>query len=370
METLQQENYTVPGMPPLKRQSRTVSFFEYWPTWVFYVPVVFQWIALSIRHRSLSLPLIANPSIPLSGMIGYSKSDVLDAAGPIAQENILPFITHRADGSGEVELSDIYQRLEERGLALPLVGKPDMGCRGAGVQLLKSDTDLKTYLNSFPEGGTFMLQKLSNWEPEVGISYVREPDLKQGVVISLALKYSPYVVGDGRHTLAELLGDDERAGPLKHLYAERHQSMMDQVIPMNEPFRLVFAANHCRGAIHRDGHEYITEALLKKLDEIFHDIPNFHYGRLDAKFKDIESLTQGETMEIVEINCANSEPLHIWDSDTKLSKALKALLQQYGMLFKIGSQNRKRGHRPPGLTALWKAWQRERKLVAQYPETD
>ena len=357
-------------MPPLEHTAKAVSAFEFWPTWLIYLPVVFQWLGLAIRYRSLSLPLTANPEIPLSGMVGFSKSDLLASAAPQSQAKILPFITHRVGGNRDAQLAFIHRQLQQQQLALPLVGKPDMGCRGAGVCLLETEQELAEYLQSYPDGSTFMLQKLASWEPEAGVFYIREPGAGNGQIISLALKYSPYLVGDGRSTLAELLAADPRAGQLQHLYRERHRQVLDTVLPAGEPYRLVFSASHCRGAVFRNGNQYISEALTRQLDNILGGLPEFYYGRLDIKFRDTDSLSRGEHLEIVEINGASSEALHIWDSETKLLDAWRALLHQYRTLFRIGHQNRRRGHRPPGVLALLRAWQHERKLVQQYPDTD
>ena len=152
------QSYSVPGMPQLEHSKRAVSRFEFWPTWLVYLPVVFQWLGLAIRYRSLSLPLVANPNIPLSGMVGFSKSDLMAAANERSQAFILPFITHRASGNWQNDLADIHRNLADKGLSLPLVGKPDLGCRGAGVCLLKTEQELEDYLRSYPPESTFMLQ--------------------------------------------------------------------------------------------------------------------------------------------------------------------------------------------------------------------
>ena len=82
------------GMPPLVLQCRPTSFFEFWPAWAMYFPFALQWLLLPVRYRSLSLPLIANPAIPLSGMVGVAKTEVFDAAGETARQWILPWITY------------------------------------------------------------------------------------------------------------------------------------------------------------------------------------------------------------------------------------------------------------------------------------
>ena len=83
-------SYVPVGMPALDNTGRATSFFEFWPIWLMYIPVAIQWLFLAVRYQSLSLPLIANPGIPLSGMVGVSKSAVFDLAGYYARQWILP----------------------------------------------------------------------------------------------------------------------------------------------------------------------------------------------------------------------------------------------------------------------------------------
>jgi hypothetical protein len=170
--------------------------------------------------------------------------------------------------------------------------------------------------------------------------------------------------------LGELIAQDPRAGELLHLYRSRHVTRWHDVIPKEEPYRLVFAASHSRGAIFRDAGELINARLAQSLDKIFEDIPGFYYGRLDVKFKNVESLSAGIDFNIIEINGASSESINIWDRNAGLSMAVKTLLQQYLTLFKLGNVSRKRGSRPPGLVALYRAWRFENNLVKQYPQND
>ena len=358
-------------MPPLDMSGRKTSFFEFWPVWLMYVPVVIFWILLAIRYRSLSLPLIANPAIPLSGMVGVAKSAVFETAGNKARECILPWCIYEVvAGSVEEQYSSVLEILQAHNLALPIVGKPDFGCRGVGVKLINSGKELRDYLVSFPVGGSIQFQKLSEWDAEAGVFYVRDPESNIGEITSLTLKYTPYVVGDGISTLAELIAADPRAGNLQHLYYERHECQWRKVIPEGEPYRLAFAASHSRGAIFRDASYLIDIKLTQSLDRVFDDIPGYFYGRLDIKFEDVESLKLGKKFDIIEINGASSESINIWDRNTNLLVAIRTLLQQYHTLFKLGHINRKDGYEPPGLIQLFKAWRYENDLVKKYPCND
>lgn len=364
-------SYVPEGMPPLDLGGRSTSYFEFWPMWLMYVPVVLQWLLLSLRYRSLSLPLIASPAVPLSGMVGVAKSAVFDVAGPEARDWILPWMVYEVTAeNADHQAMTVEAGLGLMKLALPVVGKPNIGCRGSGVKLLKTRAQLAAYISEFPQGGSIQFQQLSRWEPEAGVFYVRHPDTEQGEITSLTLKYTPYVVGDGSSTLRQLIDRDPRAGELAHLYQQRHAGNLDQVIADGEPYRLVFSASHCRGAVFRDGNEYIDSRLVKALDRIFDDIPGYYYGRLDIKFRDLQNLQAGYDFEIIEINGASSESIHIWDRNARLADAFAALLQQYSTLFKLGAANRRRGHKTPGLMALIRAWRYESNLVKQYPHND
>lgn len=363
--------YVTEGMPPLDTRGKQTSFFEFWPTWLIYLPVVIQSLLLAVRYRSLSLPLIANPSLPLSGMVGVPKSRLLSTASRDCAQAILSWFVHTKTTAPLPEQESlIEQEMAAHGLCFPLVAKPDIGCRGSGVKLVHNNQQLRRTLACYPTGAGMMLQQLANWEPEAGVFYVREPSQPQGRIISMALKYSPYVVGDGVHTLAELIANDARAGALQHLYRQRHRAVLHKILPAGESFRLVFSASHCRGAIFRDAKHYITPALSAQIDALMQQLPNFYYGRLDIKFRDIDSLMQGHNIQIIEINSASSESLHIWDRNTTLRAAIGSLLFQYRTLFTLGAANRARGYQPPPLSALLKAWQQERKLTQFHPDTD
>lgn len=363
--------YVTPGMPPLDLSGRSTSFFEFWPAWVMYFPVAIQWLVLSIRYRSLSLPLLANPAVFLSGMVGVSKSAVFDAAGMQARKWILDWISYElTDQPVDEQLARLEELIGRSSFTYPLVAKPELGCRGIGVKLMQDSKQLLAFLENFPPGSCIQLQRLSEWEPEAGIFYVRYPDKQRGEIFSLALKYTPYVVGDGERTLKELIAADPRAGELMSLYESRHRHHWDTVPEKGKPQRLIFAASHSRGAIFREASDYITDALSQTLDKIFADIPGVYYGRLDVKFRDMEALMRGEDFDIIEINGASSESINIWDRNTGFSAAVKTLLMQYSILFRLGYQNRKLGHKTPGLPALIRAWRKETKLLKSYPQND
>ncbi|MDV7103321.1 D-alanine--D-alanine ligase [Vibrio sp. TH_r3] len=358
-------------MPEMDKSGPEISRYEFWPTWFFYAPVVVQSLWHSLKYRDIGLPLIANPSILLSGMVGESKKDILNLAGKKAKQWILPFCTLRKNNQAmAIQLKDALEAMEYQNLKFPVVAKPDKGCRGAGVRLVHNEKQLIDYIEKFPVSADYLLQKKSDYDAEVGVFYMRYPGESQGQVFSITLKYAPYVEGDGQQTLEQLIHNDPRAGQLSHIYKQRHQHKLKWVIPKGLEFRLAFAGSHSRGSIFKNGNQYISKQLTQQLDQIFDDFDGFHYGRLDIKFKNIDSLMAGEDFQIIEINGASSEATHIWDSKTSLKEIFSTLLFQYRSLYKIGYLQKKAGHKTPKLRTLFKALKEERNLTKQYPSTD
>lgn len=365
------EAYVAPGMPTIDHGNRAVSRFEFWPLWAMYIPVALQWLVLAIRYRSLTLPLIANPRLPVSGMMGVGKSTIMSQSTGEAKRAILPWFAYQIDGrTKSAQTAKLLIKANREGFDLPFVCKPDIGCRGSGVKLIANLAELDACLSAYPIGARIIVQKLSRYEPEAGVFYVRHPDHSVGTVVSLALKYSPYVVGDGASTLAELIGRDKRAGRLTHLYEGRHRDRLHEIIPSGHPYRLIFANSHSRGSIFRDGRQFITPALTSAIDDIMKGLPDFHYGRLDVRFPDVAQLAEGRNLEVVEINAASSESLHIWDHSAKLGDAYATLMGQYRTLFRIGAATRRNGAATPPLREVIARWRAEHQLVAFHPPTD
>ncbi len=88
------------------------------------------------------------------------------------------------------------------------------------------------------------------------------------------------------------------------------------------------------------------------------------------KYADLAQLKAGKALEIVEINGASSEAIHIWDKNARFSDAIRTLLWQYHTLFRNGHTLRRRGVAVPSFGHLIKAWRHEKRLTAYYPETD
>jgi hypothetical protein len=356
------------GMPPLDMSGRQISFFEFWPQRYFYAPIFLYWLWLTVRHGGFTLPTISNPLFPMGGWVGESKATVFEYAGPYARRFIAPWAT--LDRTPNLTVARALEVAAQAGLSLPFVAKPDMGCRGAGVRRVRSKAELADYIAAFPMNERIVFQALVDHEAEAGVFYIRKPNETRGRIVSLTLKYFPYVYGDGRSTLAELIARDPRAGQLQHIYLPRHKRRLDWVVPKGQPFRIAFAGSHSRGTIFRNGNHLITEAMTDAFDRIGKDIKEFYFGRFDVRFPDIEDLRAGRNFIVVEVNGAGAEATHIWDRHITLWEAYRALAHQYRALWETGAQNVKRGFKPARLKDLIRAYRHETRLWAQYPLTE
>jgi hypothetical protein len=356
-------------MPPLDLGGPAVSFFEFWPQGTFYAPMMVYWLWLSAKHGGrFTLPTSANPLFPMGGWVGESKAAVFDLAGAYARRFIAPWTAFV-----RVQNATAAQALvqaQEAGLAFPFVAKPDMGCRGVGVRRIRNEAELAAYIDAYPVDNRIVFQELVDHEAEAGVFYVRKPGEARGRIISLTLKYFPYVYGDGRSTLRELIENDRRAGPLAHIYLPRHKDRLGMVLKPGEPYRIAFAGSHSRGTIFRNGNAFVTEAMTDAFDAIAKDVKEFYFGRFDVRFPSIADLQAGRNFTIVEINGAGAECTHIWDRNTKLGEAYAALMRQYAAMWEIGAANARRGFKPARVRDLYRAYREEVRLWGQYPLTE
>jgi len=368
-------------------EDRVTSVFEFWPPWVFYFPVFVYWLWLAIRYRGLLLPTAANPSIYSGGFIGESKEQILRLLSPDDQSSVAAFVAVDAPADpADVDraVTKAMAAMREAQLDFPVVAKPDVGQRGAGVRPVRDESELRRYLERFPRRRRVILQELVGFadDPgaggpdsnlsaarEAGVLYWRHPEADQGTLFSVTLKIFPTLSGDGRRTLRELVADDPRAQRLKHIYLRRLSRQADMVIPEGERVPLVFAGNHSQGTIFRDGTHLKTPQLEQRVDQIAKRIPGFHFGRFDVRFDDLGDFLVGRDFKIIEINGASAEATHIWDASIRLTEAYSVLFTQFRTLFEIGAANRHRGHRPIGLAQFLKDVLAYRRLARDYPST-
>ncbi len=344
-----------------------ISRLEFLPGWVTYGPIVATWIALGLWYRDLSLPTAANPTISTGGLCGEAKSAILDLAHGSARNWIAPYTVLE---TGADDLARACQTMEAAGLSLPIVIKPDIGCNGTGVRLVRTRQALADALAAFPRGVALVLQAFVPYPGEAGIFYIRMPGEATGRVTSLTLKTPPMVVGDGRSSLRALILADPRHARLQALYLGRLAARLHEVPPQGEAVQLVFAGNHCKGSIFANGASDITPALTARIEAIARAIPDFHFGRFDVRFSSTAALRRGEDFQIIEINGVGAEATHIWDPSTSLWDIWAVQLRHYGAAWRIARDLRAAGARSSGIGVMYRDWRNQRRLMASYPLND
>jgi hypothetical protein len=345
----------------------------------FYLLPTLMWLALSLRHGSLTLPSVANPTMEAGGLWGESKAQGLGLFGPQGRRRLAPFIEvicgalPPADDPGAIAKARhdrdqaVLARLAAAGVELPIVAKPDRGYQGWGVRVVHTTQELGAYLDGPPPGATVILQELVDFRYEAGIFYIRPPKEERGRIASMAFVMPPHVVGDGRRTVAELAAAHRVLRPNLDIYQSRNPGTWDSVPAPGSIHELTNARSARLGAVYRDALHLVTPALEKAIGDISSEIPDFHFGRYDVRFRSVEELMEGKGFRIVELNGAGAEMLHIWDGTTSLATAYKTLWRQYRRLFSIAADMRRQGHRPVGIGQMIRLQREQERLRRNYP---
>ncbi|HEX9800475.1 MAG TPA: VTT domain-containing protein [Thermoanaerobaculia bacterium] len=326
---------------------RRLTTWEFWPLWLFQIPVVLHWLWLGLRHRNWTLFTAANPGIPAGGFVLESKSAILGAVGerdavPALRKLVLPDAAHE-------RVSLVRAAHAEASFGFPVVGKPDVGERGEGVTILRDAAALDAWAERAPREA--ILQRYVAGV-EYGVFYARRPDEPEGWIFSITAKELPTVSGDGGRTLEELILADDRAVSMAPTYFERNAERLDSVPAAGARVRLVEIGNHCRGAIFRDGRPLATPALARRIDEIAQSFPGFHFGRFDVRAPSPAAFRDGRGLQVLEINGVTSEATHIYAPGASLLAAYRTLFAQWRLCFEIGAANAARGARIAGFGEL------------------
>ncbi|MEO8276322.1 MAG: hypothetical protein ABI639_08885 [Thermoanaerobaculia bacterium] len=348
------------------RSSHPIGAFEQLPKWLNLVPMVAQWLWLGLRHRSLTLPSTVNPGITSGGLVGEGKQEYFAAMGPLARAATAPHLLVRV---GAEDPARILERMLEAGLAFPLVAKPDLGWCGYGVRLLADAVDLQRYLRSYPAREDLILQRYLAAPGEAGLFYMRHPDAPRGELIGVLLRHFPRVVGDGRQTIAELVGSDGRLA--RTTRGAQHECRYEALsIPARgEVVRLSLIGSTRVGGLYEDGSDLINPALTERVEAIARDMGPFHVGRFDVRYTDRDSLSRGD-FTIMEVNGAGSEAVHAWDPKYSISDVYRIVFAKQRRLFAIGAAMRRSGHRPIGVAQLARLHLRQQRLMRSYPPSN
>jgi len=341
--------------------------WEFWPAWIFYPPVGIYCLWLAVKYRGLTLPTAANPGIFSGGMVGESKIAILTELQATSPEFTAEAELLTGD-SAEARLRSLDRIRARLDLSFPFILKPDVGQRGVGIKLIRSRDQAENYLHQ--TSAPLVVQRYAPGPHEVGIFYYRFPHERRGHIFAITEKMFPKLVGDGRHSISELIARDPRARLVANTYLKRFAPRRDDVLAAGEELKLVEAGNHAQGCVFRDGMRFSTPELERRVDEISQRLNGFFIGRYDVRFSSEDDLRAGKNFQIIELNGAASEATSIYDSRNSVITAYRTLFRQWEMVFAIGAANRELGCAPTKLSLVWQVWREYSRMAATYPLAD
>src|SRR5438093_9548879 len=228
--------FTISILRQITVAARRWTHWEFWPAWLFYIPVALYYFWLAVRYRNLSLPTAANPGMATGGFVGESKFEILDQLHATSPDSVAEAFL--LDGWTTTDrLLSIHRLCREHAVTLPFILKPDVGQRGNGVRLIRSMRDALDYLVEVE--APVVLQRYANGWHEAGIFYFRFPGKARGQIFSITEKIFPTITGDGVRTVEELIGADSRAALIARTYLRRFAHRLSEIRFAAEFFKLL-----------------------------------------------------------------------------------------------------------------------------------
>ena len=309
--------------------------WEYWPSYMFYIPNVPYAAWLALKTGSLTFYTASNPAVPFSGNGSESKYKTLMLLRDSERPKCI-LIKQNSDPSVAVN------KILETGITFPMILKPDIGFRGMLVNRITTMEALLRYLEMY--GAIDLLaQEYIDYPNEMGIFYTKIPDQSEGRITSLTSKQYPVIVGDGNATIKELISRDERLNRYAKILYENNKNSTRHILKNGETFCLSTIGNHSKGTQFINSNKLIDKQFVQFTNQLFEDIPGWNYGRLDIKFESIEQLKKRKKFKILELNGIISEPTHIYDATaTTYFSALREIRKHWKILAQIARANHKK----------------------------
>ncbi|MGE3878976.1 MAG: VTT domain-containing protein [Planctomycetota bacterium] len=326
---------------------RRWSRFEYWPTWLVYLPVAVTLIFLAVRYRRVAVFTACNPGIPFGGLVLESKGEILAQLDRSSHPNVAVAEFRRLAESLPLEdkLAFASDWLAADGR---VVLKPDLGERGAGVAIVTDSAEALAWLRRCP--GDAIVQRYVDGE-EFGVGWRRRPD-GRGEVHSIVHKVPPRLLGDGEHTLEELILADPREVAMAGFHLRQQAARLEWIPAAGETVRLGQLGTHCRGAKFVDARAHATPDLERSLDEFLRDVDGLDFGRFDLRVPSTTDLREGRRLSILEFNGVTGEPAHIYHPGYPFWRGMVDLCRHWIAACARGAHNHRRGVPTASATAI------------------
>ncbi len=331
--------------------------WEFWPSWLYYIPIIVWLIWLSLKYRSLTAFTAANSALEAGGVVGEKK-----------HRPLLALQTHAPDLVAELKLLNADSERESAAMSFaeihdyPVVLKPNIGQRGRGVMIAKNADDIAAYLGKF--AGDVIVQRYARGQ-EFGVFIVRKPE-KHGVqpkveILSIVHKTFPTVTGDGVQSLRDLILKDPRARLIANLLFQRWARELDTVPERESVVQLVEIGAHCRGSLFLNANHLISEALIDSLTRLSDAVPGYTFGRMDLRVPSQEDFVAGKNLKIIEMNGVTAESAHIYHPGTSLWSGYRDMFKQWALAYELGSAYAQQGVATTSLPQLYRLWREDLK---------
>lgn len=327
------------GRRQLAGRWRRLTRPEYWPASLLYGPVFFDLALRWLRPGENPFDFTAcNPCMPGSGVVGESKSRILDQLGDRSAVAAYAKLSLRL--SPAERLVALQSFMTAQGISYPVVLKPDAGERGHGVVIAQSEAQAAELLTQMCED--YLVQVFISGT-EYGVFYVREPADEKGRVFAITCKTFCQVTGDGIHKLEDLILKDPRAVAQADLHLLNLKERLFEIPPAGEVIQLTDVGNHARGTLFENGMDLLTSELQTRLDEISQSMPGFYFGRYDLIAPDQAAFRQGRDLKVIELNGVTSEATSIYDPRNGYLQMVKTLIAQWRIASEIGRALQQQG---------------------------
>lgn len=286
--------------------------------------------------------------------MGESKINILKRIPAFALPNMF-FVEKR-----KMSFSDILQQLKTKGIAYPLIAKPDVGERGFLVEKIKSEKQLNSYFKKIK--ADFLIQEFIDKPLELSVLYYRMPDEAKGKITSVCIKKTLSVKGDGILNVEQLMEKYPRAKLQLERFKKDFPELLKTIPLKNELIELEPIGNHSRGTTFLNGNHHISAELETAFDTIGMRMSDIFYGRFDLKCDSIESAKKGEGIRVMEFNGIASEPAHIYDPSCSIWQAFVDIFRHLDIIYNISKVQMKKGVKPMTLPEFYNAY----KVYKQY----
>lgn len=304
---------------------------EYWPAWLFRIPLVFMriWNAIKAGHPFFFSAV--NPDIP-----GWFMKEPKSFTYSFLPKEVIP---RWCIVNVPWEFSNILSKITATNLSFPCVIKPNWdSVRWDNVFVLHNHIECENILWLLPKG-EYLVQEFVPWE-EYSIYYYRFPWNKTWQILGITKKVYPSIIGDGKHTIKELITMHDRYKRYCDLFQHTYKVPMHKVPSQHETIALAQIGNHCKGSMFLDWSAHSTKTLVHYMDSLFWDAQIFMY-RLDIKTPSQQDLLAWRFI-ILEVNAGVfAEPTFVYDPSYALLDAYRAFSKVWKIARKISVYNHK-----------------------------